>query len=192
MKLLFASQNVGKVKEFKTLIESDDIKVVTPQEVGLAELDVEETGSSFEENALLKAKEFATRSGLITVADDSGLCLDAFNGFPGVKTNRWMEGTPKDKNLGLIDKLSNESDRSAKFVCSICLYDPKSKKNKFFDGEVKGQISQQLHGKDGFGYDPIFIPNGYDQTFAQMAPEEKNKISHRYKALEKLKKYLSN
>lgn len=189
MKLLFASNNKGKQIEVKDLLAGIDIEVIFPSDLGI-DIDVDETGETFQDNALLKAKAFAQQTNLLTAADDSGLCLDAFDGFPGVKTNRWMEGDARDKNLGIIAKLENEQNRSAQFVTSICLYDPKSDKTRFFQGEVRGQISKELAGDDGFGYDPVFIPEGYQTTFAQMGTAEKNKFSHRFKALEKLKEYL--
>jgi XTP/dITP diphosphohydrolase len=198
VKLLFATQNPGKLREIQTILAGKDLEVLSPAEcygldssqTSLSQLEVEETGNSFTQNAFLKAQAFATRSMLLTAADDSGLAVEALDGFPGVKSARWINGSDQERNQALLEKLKNVSNRKAKFVTVICLYDPILDETKYFKGEIQGRIAKQPQGNEGFGYDPIFIPEGYNQTFAQLGLDLKNKLSHRHKALKKLKSYL--
>jgi XTP/dITP diphosphohydrolase len=191
MQLLVATTNPGKQREISAILSQANISVVTPQELTkVAELAVEETGETFEENALLKARAFAQISELITVADDSGLEVTCLNGFPGVRSGRWHPGSSKERVQGLLDKLQSESDRRATFVTVICLYNPQENSQQFFRGEVAGTLTKEMRGETGFDYDYIFIPDGYTQTFAELGPEFKNKLSHRAAAIQKLKVYL--
>lgn len=189
MKILFASQNQGKQKEIRALL-GNSIDLVFPQDLALESLDVEETGTSFEENAFLKAKAFASKSGLTCISDDSGLSVDALDSLPGVYSDRYFPGTAQEKNLKLLKKLGKNKNRFAQFTTVICLYDPTLQKAKYFVGEIRGSISLEAKGSEGFGYDPIFIPEGSNQTWGEMGSEEKNKNSHRSIALNKLKEYL--
>lgn len=194
MKFLIATNNQGKVKEFQRILIPFGIEVVTPKELGL-NLDVEENGSTFAENAKIKAEVFREATGLPTIADDSGLCIDALNGEPGVNTARYggADLAYPDKFRLIFNQLEGlaKEDRTARFICSICcILDDETIME--CSGEVEGWIGFQPMGDDGFGYDPIFYVN--DTSFAQMGGEEKDKISHRGRALkileEKLEKKL--
>lgn len=201
MQLLFATQNQGKLAEINSILAGLELEVLSISQANnrvdfdLSQLDPAETGDTFEKNALIKAKAFAEASGILTAADDSGLEVESLDGFPGVRSARWLEGTDAVRNKSLLEKLTEKTapkERAAQFVTAVCLYD--SSKNKYycFRAEVKGKISDRPRGKAGFGYDPIFIPEGYEQTFAELGVETKNKLSHRKKALEKLKQFLQS
>lgn len=191
MKILFASQNKGKLAEVKLIVDQFGFELLTPVDIPtVSNLDVDETGNTFSQNALLKAKEFSDATGLVVIADDSGLEVEAMNGGPGVKSARWVSGSDQDRNTALLEKLKGEKNRSARFVTVLCFYDPAKGDPKYFEGEVKGNISDSPQGSEGFGYDPVFIPEGYSKTFAQIGVVEKNKLSHRKKALEKLGEFL--
>ena len=177
-----------KIKEIMVPL---GIKVRTADELNLP--DVEETGTTFAENSLLKSKTYAQLTQLICIADDSGLCVDALNGAPGVYSARYAPN--RDFNKG-IEKLfkemgkSGDSNRKAHFTCVISLAYPQGEYH-IFEGRVDGKIAvNRMDGNDGFGYDPVFIPDGYSCSFAQMDNNEKNKISHRGKAMQKLKDFL--
>ncbi len=197
-KLLFASQNQGKLEEIRTILSSLPFEIISPSQLGeinrnwrkLVDVDVEETGSSLKENAFIKAQFFAEETQLLTVADDSGLLVNALNGFPGVDSNRWLDGTDNDRYLALLEKLSDVKDRQASFATTLCLIDPKKDLVEYFEGSVQGEIADQPEGEEGFGYDPIFIPEGFDESFAQLGVEIKNKLSHRKMALVKLSQFL--
>lgn len=191
MQLLVATTNPGKQREISAILSQENLSIVTPQEVpSVSVLEVAETGATFEENALLKAREYAQKSNLITIADDSGLEVIALEGFPGVKSGRWFPGTSKERVQALLDKLGNETNRAALFVTVICLFDPKDNTHHFFRGEVAGVLTKELRGETGFDYDYIFIPDGYTKTFAELGQEFKNKLSHRAAAIQKLKVHL--
>ena len=191
MKVLIASRNLGKVNEFRELLAGLDIEVLSAEDVGLAEsFDPEETGSTFEENSLLKAKAYAKKTGLSVIADDSGLVVDALDGRPGVYSKRYgnSDSERNEKLLQEMDSIAKTS-RNARFVCSMTIFDPVKNVNKTVEGKVEGLISNEAKGKLGFGYDPIFIPEeGDGRTFAEYGSEFKNKVSHRARALEALKK----
>jgi XTP/dITP diphosphohydrolase len=197
-KLLVATHNKGKLIEIKEilkplpleLIALSDLPSLNPNHLQLSQTDVKETGKSFEKNAQIKANFFAGKTKLLTVADDSGLVVEALGGFPGVTSNRWHTGTDRDRNLALLSKLDGKKNRTAKFVTVVCLSDPISLQDYFFTGEVEGRIAQSILGDEGFGYDPIFIPNNYQKTFAQLGIEKKNQLSHRQRAFVQLKQYL--
>ncbi|KUK79894.1 MAG: Non-canonical purine NTP pyrophosphatase [Microgenomates bacterium 39_7] len=197
-KLLVATHNLGKLVEIKKTLTDLSLEVIGLSSLSsvnldfseLSKIDVQETGSTFSENAQLKAKFFSTKTNLLTVADDSGLMVEALNGFPGVSSNRWHCGTDHDRNAALLEKMNGANSRAASFITVLCLSDPVNKQEHFFEGEVRGTIADDIMGDEGFGYDPIFIPDGYQQTFAQLGVEVKNELSHRSKALIKLKKHL--
>lgn len=187
--LLIATHNQGKLKEIIEFVGSD-IKVVSASHFNLPE--AEEKGSSFEENAYIKAQEASKATNLISLADDSGLCVDALNGDPGIYSARWA-GPKKDFSQAMdkIEALLKEtSNKTACFICTLCLCYPDGT-HYFFTGKVDGTLSWPARGKNGFGYDPIFIPNGYDKTFAEMSSDAKHLLSHRYKAFEKLKQFFN-
>lgn len=190
-KILFASHNAGKIAEIKNILAPLGISVVSAADVTFP--DVEETGSTFAENSLLKSQTIAKELGIPCIADDSGLCVDALNGAPGVFSARYAPNRDFDKG---IDKLlaemknSNNKSRKAHFSCVVSLAYPDGR-YKLFEGRVDGRIAdEKMCGDGGFGYDPVFIPDGYDCSFAQMSKEEKNKISHRGRAMQKFKEYL--
>lgn len=193
--LLIATTNKGKIKEISHIL-GDSIKALSLNDVpGLCELDVEENGKSFKENAFIKAMAYAQNSGFVSLADDSGLEVEALNGEPGVKSARYAgigAGDDAIVNKLLMEMKNIPSEkRRARFVCEICVSDPISKENIFSRGECAGHIAFEPKGKNGFGYDPVFIPEGYKETMAQLSPDLKNSISHRAKALRALKEKLS-
>ncbi|MCI4626148.1 MAG: RdgB/HAM1 family non-canonical purine NTP pyrophosphatase [Candidatus Magnetoovum sp. WYHC-5] len=189
MKIFLATNNHGKVKEINKLFEGSGIEFLIAE--GNFNYSSVETGNTYKINAYKKAKYLYTETGSNTpsLAEDSGLEVEALNGAPGVHSARFANtnATDKENNNRLLELLSLETsnNRNAKFVSIFCLI---SKDGEFyFEGEVKGQIALSLKGEHGFGYDPLFIPEGYDKTFAQLGPEFKNAISHRAKAISKLK-----
>ena len=189
--LIFASHNNGKIAEIRTILEPLGIRVLSGNDLKLP--DVEETGKTFEENAYIKALAAAREKNIPCIADDSGLCVDAMNGRPGVFSARYAPDHDFDKGM---DKLLNElaetksSNRSAHFSCVIVLAHPNGN-YKSFEGRVDGSIATKKSGHSGFGYDPIFIPTGYNRSFAEFDSDEKNKISHRGRALQKFINYLT-
>ncbi|WP_375201940.1 RdgB/HAM1 family non-canonical purine NTP pyrophosphatase [Hyphococcus sp.] len=188
-RLVIASHNDGKVKEINELLSPLGIEAVSAKKIGLN--DPEETGTTFTENAELKALAAARASGLPALADDSGLSVTALSGAPGIFSARWA-GEPRDFGAAmkkvesaLFD--SGTEDFSAKFVCVLSLAWPDGH-TESFEGEVTGVLCFPPRGNKGFGYDPIFIPDGYHVSFAEMEPDEKHAISHRADAFRKLMK----
>jgi len=184
-KLVVASHNAGKIAEIKTLLAPLKIEVQSAADLRLG--DVEETGTTFEENAKIKANAISLMCGLPCLADDSGLCVDALNGRPGVYSARYAPNRDFNEGMKMLLKEMKESgsdSRKAHFSCCLALACP-NQKTKIFEGRVDGSISQKPKGGNGFGYDPIFIPEGFEQTFAELGDDVKNKISHRRRALEK-------
>lgn len=189
--LIIGSRNKGKLREIQDLLSETDIHVQLLSDVGVADdREVEETGATFVENATLKATSFAQYTHLPTLADDSGLAVEALNGAPGVYSKRYAPGSDHDRNQHLLAAMAGQTNRKARFVSVICLYDPASTETYTFTGEVTGTIADTERGQNGFGYDPLFIPDGYTQTFAELGDTVKNTISHRARALAKLKEFL--
>ena len=192
-KIILASNNNGKIKEFREIFKDMDIELVPMKEAGI-DVDIEESGETFEENSLIKARTVCKLSGCITIADDSGLEVDYLGGQPGVYSARFMgHDTSYDiKNKAIIDKLKGVSgkDRSARFVAVIAAVFPDGRE-LVTRGTMEGIIGQEPLGENGFGYDPILFLPEYNKSSAELAPEEKNKISHRGKALEKMKAALA-
>lgn len=188
MKVLFASQNVNKVKEISKLLP-EHIEIIGLKDIGFTE-DIPETAPTLEGNAVMKAKYLADKLDYPIFADDTGLEIEALNGEPGVYSARYAgEDKNAEKNMDLVlNNLKGITNRNAKFRTVISL--EINGENHCFEGKVEGQICQERSGADGFGYDPIFKPNGYNQTFAEMSMEDKNKISHRGLAVSKLIKFL--
>ena len=190
-KLILATHNLHKQKEMNSILSPLGILIV-----GLDEFshigDIEETGTTLLENAYIKARTVYKLTGLPSIADDTGLEVDSLNGAPGVYSARYAGNRSNSKdNIDLVlKKMKNSKNRNAHFRTIITLY--LDSKVYFFDGSVSGTISYKPIGNFGFGYDSIFIPQGYDITFAQMNAEAKNKISHRKKAIEKLNTFLLN
>lgn len=193
MRLLVATQNPGKKREFQLLLAELPIEVLFLDDIDNPSISFpEESGETFHENAAIKATFLAKITGIPTVADDSGLNVTALAGFPGVKSARWLAGSDQDRVNGLLSKLEGIDDRSAQFVCSICLSLPATNQQLFFDGFQDGSISQKPRGADGFAYDVIFIPKGQKMTYAELGIAYKNQHSHRAHALKKLASYVEN
>lgn len=190
MKILIATQNKGKIKEYQRLFADVDIDFVGLADIGLGDMDVEENGTTFEENATLKAQAYANASNHWTLADDSGLCVDVLNGAPGVYSARYGgadldHAGKRQKMLGELATVPEEK-RTAQFVCVIALARPDTDDVMLVRGECNGKIThQEFDEGNGFGYDPIFKPDGYDKTFGQMPAHMKNGLSHRAIAAEK-------
>jgi len=187
-KLLFASSNPGKIAEMRAIMPAG-IELLSPADAGFTE-DIAETGKTFEDNAAIKAIALFEATGIPCFADDSGLEVTALNKAPGVKSARYA-GEPSDpaaNNTLLLKQLDGKSNRKARFVCVICL--KTAERTFFFEGEVKGHIAEEAAGEEGFGYDPLFIPDAYDKTFAELGSAIKNKISHRKMALNKMLPFL--
>jgi XTP/dITP diphosphohydrolase len=183
-KLLIASHNQGKVREIAVLLAPFHIATVGAAELGLPE--PEETGDTFEANAALKAEAGATASGLVALSDDSGLVVPAINGDPGIYSARWA-GPQRDFGFAMeqVQQALGSKDRAAHFVAVLALAWPDGR-TEMFRGEVYGRLTWPPRGDKGFGYDPMFIPDGYDVTFGEMDPDEEYRISHRARAFEKL------
>ena len=188
--IILASNNKDKVKEVKEILKGYDI--ISMKEAGI-DVDIEENGTTFEENALIKARPIMKLTGQITMADDSGLEIDYLNKAPGVYSARFMgHDTSYDiKNKALIQKLEGVkgSDRSGRFVCAIAVCFPDGREI-VKRGTMEGLIAEEIKGDNGFGYDPIVYLPEYGRTSGELAPEEKNKISHRGKALALIKEEL--
>lgn len=189
MKIIFASNNKNKVQEIQNQVPKT-IQIVTLDEIGCTE-DIAETGTTLEENAIIKANYITEKYGLPCFADDTGLEIDALNGEPGVYSARYAgEDKDADKNMDLVlEKLSNSTNRKAQFKTVIALNI--NNEQHLFTGIVKGEIRDKKTGTNGFGYDPIFEPENLGKTFAEMTLEEKNKLSHRGRAVEQLIEFLS-
>jgi XTP/dITP diphosphohydrolase len=190
VKLLVATNNRGKIREYKEILEEGlppEVEITFPAQEGL-DLDVEESGETFEENALLKAVEFARASGLLTLADDSGLEVDALGGAPGVYSARYAGPgtTDADRYRKLLGELADvpPEARAARFRCVVALAGPDGVIGSA-QGTVEGEIGFEARGSMGFGYDPVFTVEGYGGlTMAELPPEVKNRISHRARALQ--------
>ena len=188
MKIILATQNQGKIREFQELLEDKGIEVLSLLDIPDWE-DVEENGKTFADNAALKARAAAQKTGLVALADDSGLEVDALNGAPGVYSARYA-GEPKDdeRNIDkLLQRLDTISDdqRTARFRCALIMATPVGKEY-LTEGVVEGQILRQRRGQDGFGYDPIFYLPEYARTMAELTLTEKNQLSHRAQAFRKV------
>jgi XTP/dITP diphosphohydrolase len=188
MQLLLASNNPGKLREFTALLGGLDLVLVRPADIGL-ELDVAETGTTYQENACLKAEAFAKASGLWALADDSGLEVDALNGAPGLYSSRFapqQDATDRDRRSYLLKQLHGKPRPwSARFCCTAVLGSPEGK-NEIGIGFCPGEIIPEEQGQAGFGYDPIFLVKGKNRTMAELEPKIKNKLSHRGLAVREL------
>ena len=195
MTLIFASANKNKILEINTLIPKS-YTVIGLTDVGIVN-DITETGTTIKQNSFLKANyvlDFLknNKQNIAVFADDSGLEVEVLKGEPGVYSARYA-GSPKNdvaNNQKLLAELKNKNNRNARFVTIITLI--LNNQIHYFEGVIKGSIAKELNGNNGFGYDPLFIPNGYSQTFAQMPNDLKNTISHRAIAVNKLIKFLNN
>jgi XTP/dITP diphosphohydrolase len=188
-RIIFATGNEGKMKEIREILKDLDVQVLSMKEAGI-QVDIVENGTTFEENAIIKATAVCQASGEIALADDSGLVIDYLNGEPGVYSARYMgEDTSYHiKNANLIERLQGVPDeqRTARFACAIAAAFPDGTVKTVY-GAMEGRIGYEEAGENGFGYDPIFYLPEYGCTSAQLSMEEKNKISHRGKALRAIK-----
>ena len=193
MRVVLASQNRHKLAEIQAILAQYDMELVLQSDLGL-QIDVNETGTSFEENSELKARAVMEASGLPAIADDSGLCVDVLGGDPGIYSARYGAPdcvTDRDRLNFLLKNMRGirSEERTARFVCVITLLWPDGRKLTA-RGSCEGLISFEPRGEDGFGYDPVFYVPSYGCTFAQMGTEQKNKISHRANALNRLEQML--
>ena len=185
--LVLATRNNGKVAEMQRLMSSHAPHLILKSVAEFNLDDVEETGESFEENALLKATTIARATGLPALADDSGLCVDSLGGAPGIYSARYsgVHGDDAANIDKLLSELAGSEERSAAFICVIALALPDGR-NLIVRGELRGTIRQSRSGENGFGYDPIFQPEGMNRTLAELSPETKDEISHRGAALREI------
>ena len=186
MKIIAATGNAGKIKEIKKIFSDVNLEILSMGEIGI-DIEIEENGTTFEENALIKARTISKMTGEIALADDSGLCVDAMGGAPGIYSARYAgaDATDAQRIEKLLDEIKGEENRRAKFVSVIAMVFPDGKELTA-DGEVHGQIAQKVFGEGGFGYDPVFISDELGKTFGEATPEEKNSISHRARALNRM------
>ena len=183
MTFVLATANPGKIKEMRDILSGMGIDVVTRKDLGI-ELDVDETGTTFAQNALLKADAICKASGLPAIADDSGLIVEALDGEPGLYSSSYggEELSAEQRCAYLLEKMQNKEQRSAKFVCTIVCSFPDDMP-LIAEGECRGEIIAEQRGINGFGYDPIFLVPGTNKTMAELSSNEKNQISHRGEAL---------
>jgi XTP/dITP diphosphohydrolase len=184
--LLVATNNEGKVRELSQLLSDFHLRLrLLADFAGVAE--AEETGATFAENATLKALHYSAHSGLLTLSDDSGLVVDALGGAPGVYSARYAgrEATYAERMSKLLGELeaTGDAERSARFVCVIAVADPSTGALHTFEGMCEGRIAREPRGTSGFGYDPVFIPEGHDRTFGELPEQVKHSLSHRARAL---------
>jgi XTP/dITP diphosphohydrolase len=187
-RIVLATHNAGKIREIRELLGPIGFEISSAADFGLEE--PEETETTFEGNSALKARHVSSQTGLLALADDSGLAVDGLDGAPGVYTADWAEtGNGRDYDQGMarvwseLDALSVDEPRTARFVCVLCLAAPGGE-CEYFRGEVAGRVIWPPRGTGGFGYDPMFIPAGHDVTFGEMAPKQKSGLSHRRRALD--------
>ena len=185
--IMIATSNKGKVREYKSLLEPLGYIVHDLSELDPIEID--ENGSTFQENALIKAKSIQGKCNMTVIADDSGLEIDALNKEPGIHSARYLEGHDYNyKNKVLLERMKDKTDRTARFVCAIALCDETG--DHLFTGVMEGKINDQAAGDNGFGYDPIFLVEQFGKTSAQLTMEQKNSVSHRGIATRELLAYL--
>ena len=183
MQFVLASHNQKKLAEMATILDELGVEVLPLPENAP---EPEENGATFEENALIKARSAADFTGLPAIADDSGLCVDALGGAPGIYSARYCEGTDLDRNTFLLKNMQDKDNRACRFVCAIACILPDGKKITV-RGECEGELLRESRGGGGFGYDPLFFVPEYGCTFGELPGEGKNRISHRGRALRALK-----
>ena len=183
-KLLIASTNQGKLRELKDMLRDYPVELISAAAYSITA--PEETGTSFAENALLKARYYSNATNLPALADDSGLSVNGLGGMPGIYSARWAEKGYAEAFARIQSELPPAPTYPAQFICALCLYYPDGTSEQV-EGTIRGNLTFPPRGEGGFGYDPIFIPEGYDRSFAEIGAAEKNAISHRADALRKLK-----
>ncbi len=191
-RLLFFSNNKNKVIEIKKIFNKFNLELISLNELNISE-EPEESGKTFEENAKIKSDYGFNKTGIPCFADDSGICIESLNWKPGVLSKRFLNNFKSNESCfeSIIKSSKKNSKQKAYFKTSICLT-VKNNQNVIFNGKIDGKISDQVKGGFGFGYDPIFIPNNYKKTLAELDINEKNKISHRSIAVTKLINFLTN
>lgn len=189
MEIALGTGNEHKVFEINEIVKGVNKNIVFVLPKG--EFNPVEDGSTFEENSLIKAREGARLSGMLTLADDSGLCIDALDGAPGLYSARYA-GTQDEKIARILKELDGKEDRKAKFVCCMTLVDKDGNVVHTTRGECHGHIIKERKGTNGFGYDPVFMPDGFDITLAEMSENGKNAISHRGRALVKMLEFIKD
>jgi non-canonical purine NTP pyrophosphatase (RdgB/HAM1 family) len=191
--LVIGTGNPGKLNEIQTILGGVQWTIRSLNDYEPVR-EPEENGASYAENAIIKAKYYAATTGKPTLADDSGLEVSALNGVPGLQSARYAGAgaSDKDRRQLLLSELqkSGVDDRSARFVCAVALFEPESRTLRVSEGICEGRVVEQERGTGGFGYDPLFIPNGFEQTFGEIPDNIKNEISHRGRALAKIKEWL--
>lgn len=187
MKIVLGSSNPHKVKEINEIVGDSSVSFILPPDG----FDPDETGTTFAENSLIKAKAAWELSHNWALADDSGLCIDALGGKPGIYSARYAETAPK-RIERVLKELEGVENRKAYFICCMTLISPDGNVALACEGICKGSIIKEAKGTNGFGYDPIFMPEGYDLTIAELPEEEKNRISHRSRALVQVLEYLNS
>ena len=190
MKLIIASNNQHKIKEIKEILSSEFEEILSLREAGILHETVED-GNTFMENARKKAREIADISGCAALADDSGICVDALGGAPGVFSARFSGGTDEDNNDLLLKRLEGGEDRRAHYTCAMVIAYPDGSSLEY-EGYFHGRITEKRIGTGGFGYDPLFMPDGYGVTVGEMSDAEKNRISHRAAALRGILELMKN
>lgn len=191
--LLIATQNRGKFAEFLAFLKDLPFEFISLLDIKIpADFSIKETGKSFSNNAILKAETYGRLSNRLTLADDSGLCVECLGGQPGFESHRYHDGSDEDRYRKLLREMENvpKKKRQAKFVSCVALFNPKNNKIRTTMGDCAGWIAFKPKGKFGFGFDPIFIVKGLNKHFAQLTLAEKNQISHRGEALRRMRKIL--
>ncbi len=193
-KLLIATRNIHKIPTITKELLGVSFEIVGLDSVGSlpSNYEVNEQAMTFEGNAITKAIIFGNKTGLLTLADDSGLCVDALDGRPGVLSARYAQGSAKDRYMKLLDELKDvpKEKRTAQYIAVIAIYDPRSETVNTYEGLCEGLIMTKPIGKNGFGYDPVFFSTDLKKVFAQASAEEKDSVSHRGRAMRKAKDYL--
>ncbi len=187
--ILIATNNKGKLKELKDHLKN--FNIISLKNINKKIEEPEENGKTFEENSLIKARYYAQKTGYLTIADDSGLCVNALNDRPGVFSSRYAQGDYKNAHQKLLEELKNKKDRSAYLQSTVTLYNPKNNQYEQFEGRCEGNILDKPRGTGGFGYDPIFIPENLGKSFGECSLKDKYKYDHRKKAVDKLMGYLN-
>ena len=193
-KLLLATRSKGKFPEIVALLEGLPFEFLNLRDVPEIPdgLEAEETAETFEGNAIIKAKTFGEKTGLLTLAEDAGLEVDALGGKPGVYSARWVSGTDEDRYMKLLSELEGvpEEKRTARYLAVVAIYDPDNDKIRTCEGVTEGRITAEPKGTSGFGYDPVFWSPDFGQTMAELTIDEKNTISHRGRAIRKAREIL--
>ena len=189
--LLLATTNIGKRREVSMILRGCSLVLVFPSDIFDQVPKVCESAQTYQENSLIKAKTYANLAQINTLAEDSGLEIMALGGQPGVKSARYCLGSDHDRCQKVLNNLKNVNDRHARFMTTFCYFDYFKQKSRFFVGTLEGSIAHRKLGNTGFGYDPIFIPDGYTQSISQLGLKIKNKISARSQALAKFVKYIN-